>query len=315
MKFLIKKTEFLTTSEKKDYCALFNKVFNKTFSVDSLERKYGQGRSSYHALMLQREKIVGAYSAIPYRYNFFNKEYRFALSVDTMIEESARTDIFSFKRMADLVYGELRKDGIPFVFGFPNDNSYLYFKKILHWKDIGTLNFYALPIRVGALQPGLRHLDFLSRAFCGLLNAMPLRQTNTTPAEFPIDKIIDEAFLRHRYGEGYQKIELNGVYGYYKTYTEENGARTLFIIDCEPLEKRALRSLVQEIYKREASNTDVIMYIGRLNFRHYNLFRVPERLSPRKIYMTGRVLIDGPVDGRVFDISNWKVNLSNFDVR
>jgi len=117
-------------------------------TYESFEQKFekNQNSFSYHGLMTDEGRIVGCYSAIPNEYNFFAKKIVFALSVDTMIAEAYRGNPFNLKKMANLVYDSLKEYGIPFVFGFPNDNVYLVRKKILKWQNIGRLDFYILPI-------------------------------------------------------------------------------------------------------------------------------------------------------------------------
>ena len=60
---------------------------------------------------------------------------------------------------------------------------------------------------------------------------------------------------------------------------------------------------------------DIIIYVGKLPSRPAGLWKVPDSKKPRKIRMTGKILIPDAVDGSVFNIDNWRVNLSDFDVR
>jgi hypothetical protein len=69
------------------------------------------------------------------------------------------------------------------------------------------------------------------------------------------------------------------------------------------------------VHGAAANHADVLLYVGRLPFRPGGCLRVPSRWEPRQIRLCGKVLRPEIVDERVFNIVNWNVNLSNFDVR
>ncbi len=316
MNFLTKKTNELAENEISQICTLFEEVFKKPMTIELFKQKFENNQSgfSYHGLMMEEEKIVGCYSAIPYKYNYFEKEIVFALSVDTMIAENYRGNPFSLKKMANLVYNSLKVDAISFVFGFPNDNVYLVRKKILKWQDIGLLDFYILPINIGAIKSRLAHLNILSRIFAGALNIFAGSKSLDTKA-FSIEKINDRSFQKARYDVSYSIERLkDDSYFAYKIYNEEN-VRTAYIIDVYPLCKSGLENAVKALYTKEKNNIDLIIYVGNLDFSVKNLFKVPEKYRPKNVYMSGKILDDTVIDERVFDIENWNANLSNYDVR
>lgn len=316
MEFCLKRSVDLAESEKIQICDLFERVFEKPMTLESFEQKFEKNQSgfSYHGLMVDEEKIVGCYSAIPYKYNYFGKKTVFGLSVDTMIAEACRGNPFNLKKMANLVYDGLKADGIPFVFGFPNDNVYLVRKKILKWQDIGRLDFYILPISIGAIKSKLAPLNVLSRIFAEMINTLAGPKT-ANDNNYNIEKINNKTYRDGRYDASYSvKILDKDSYFVYKIYDEE-GVKTAFMLDVYPLCKSNLEKAVKELHNKEKNNIDLIMYIGHLDFRVKNLFRVPEKYQPKSIYMSGKILIDSMIDERVFDIKNWNVNLSNYDVR
>ena len=89
---VFKTTNQLTESEQKQMRDLFLRVFNKKMTKDTFDRKffYTPRGYSYHGLMLHEDIVVGAFSAVPGRYNFFGEEQIFSLSVDTMIDTKYR---------------------------------------------------------------------------------------------------------------------------------------------------------------------------------------------------------------------------------
>lgn len=313
---IFKRSIDLSTSEKTQICVLFEEVFEKPMTLESFEQKFEKNQSgfSYHGLMIDEERIVGCYSVIPYTYNYFGKEVVFGLSVDTMIAEAYRGSPFNLKKMANLVYDGLKADGIPFVFGFPNDNVYLVRKKILKWQDIGQLDFYILPINIGAIKSKLAPLNVLSRMFAGAVNIFEGSKT-ANDSNYNIEKVNNKAFRDGRYDDSYLvNIIDKDSYFAYKIYDEE-GVKTAYIIDVYPLCKFGLENAVKELYSKEKNNVDLIIYVGHLNFKVKNMFKVPEKLRPKNVYMSGKILDDTMVDERIFDLANWNVNLSNYDVR
>jgi len=232
-----------------------------------------------------------------------------------MIANEHRSGPFNIKSMASLVVEAIRKDGISFVFGFPNDMAYGFTKRILRWKDIGELDFYILPLNIGSVIPRLRIMNCLSRAFAAGFVNLP-RFRNTADPKYNIEKVCDKSFEAHRYDNRYVITEVGGGGTItYRIYTEEHEVRVLFVIDVFPLISSFFEKAVRELYRKHSKSIDVILYVGTLPFAPKLLLRVPESKRPQRVHMCGRLLAPGVVDHRVFQIKNWNVNISNFDVR
>jgi hypothetical protein len=313
---VFKKTDQLKESEQEQMLDLFLRVFNKKMTRDAFERKFfhtPRGHS-YHSLMLHGEVVVGAFSAVPGRYRCFGKEQIFSLSVDTMIDSKYR-GAGHLMKMAKLVHQGLINDGIPFIFGFPNEHFYPAQKRFLKYENIGELDYYALPLNIGSVVQKLKPFNGLSRGFCRFA-ARLCRIPKNSKTKYEIAKVIDKQFERHRYDESYNRISLaDGAECIYKIYEEEGGIRTLYIIDVVPLNAGSLTRAVKQICRTAANSVDIIIYVGKLPSRPTGLWKVPDSKKPRKIRMTGKILIPDAIDGSVFNIDNWRVNISDFDVR
>jgi hypothetical protein len=295
---------------------LFLRVFNKEMTKEAFERKFlcTPRGCSYHSLMLHEEAVVGAFSAVPVRYRFFGKEQIFALSVDTMIDLKYR-GAGHLVKMANLVHQSLISDGIPFIFGFPNEQFYPAQKRFLKYEDIGELDYFVLPLNIGSVVQKLKPFNGLSQSFCRL-TARLCRIPKNSETKHEIAKVVDEQFERHRYDNSYSRIGLaDGAECTYKIYEEEGGIRTLYIIDVVPLNAGSLTRAVKRICRTAVDAVDIIIYVGKLPSRPAGLWRVPDSKKPRKIRMTGRMLVPDAIDGSVFNINNWSVNISDFDVR
>jgi len=312
-----KRTIDLSAEQRAQMRQLVYTVFAVEISQTLFDRRFTGSPNgySYHGLMLHDDVIVGSFSAIPYKYLCFGAERMFALSVDTMISPQHRGNKTNLITMAQLVYEALVKDGIDFIYGFPNELYYAHEKRILGTRDIGKLNYYVLPINVGTAMQHFRFLDFPSRLFAHIVTDLgPSR--NATTCKYNIEKINDEQFIKHRYDSSYSFLTLGaGARCVYKLYQEQGKVRTLHLLDVWPMSPAAMDEAIREVFKRYGGCADLILYVGRLPFRPRGLIKVPNRLEPQKIRLTGKVLVEGAVPDSIFDIDNWNVNVSNFDVR
>jgi hypothetical protein len=313
---VFKTTDQLNESEQEQMRDLFLRVFDKKMTKSAFEKKffYTPKGYSYHSLMLHGEAIVGAISAVPGRYKFFGQEEIFSLSVDTMIDAKYRGG-GHFVKMTNLVHESLRNDGIPFIFGFPNENFYTAQKRLLQYQDIGELEYYILPLNIGSVAKKLKFFSGLSRTFFRFATRL-CRIPSNSEAKYEIVKVVDKRFVKHRYDDSYSRIGLaDGADCIFKVYEEEGGIRTLYIIDIVPLNTGSLTRAVKQICRTVVNAVDIIIYVGKLPSRPAGLWKVPDSKKPRKIRMTGKILIPGTVDSSVFNIDNWCVNISDFDVR
>jgi len=319
MNIIVKKTYELTVNEQLQIATLFNRVFSKNESVAEFFNKYywTTSEGSYHSLMKVDDNIVGCYSVIPYKYKFFNNDVTFGLSVDTMIDEKFRGSPFNFKKMAISIYERLLIDGVSFVFGFPNEKVYLVRKKVLKWVDVGSLDYYVLPIRVGQLKATLKFGSWASRILsCLLVGYAQLNWINAVTQsnhKIQMSGTDLEYFISNRYAKNYQLIKDETGYAAYRT-SFENNTHVAYIVDIQPLEQDRFERTVNAIYNSER-HVDAIIFVGKLPFRVRNLIKIPEKYAPKKVRMSGMILDRSKVDERLFDIANWQVGLANFDVR
>jgi len=309
-------TNKLSLERRQQIVGLFLNVFGKRMSLDGFEHKFTHTFSgfSYHGLLVHNDTVVGAFSAIPYRYKYFGKELTFALSVDTMIHPDHRGG-GQLVEMAELVYAAMIDDGIPLILGFPNEYYYKHEKRLFGTKEISELDYYALPINIGAVLPRFRFANPISRSVSNVMAHHSFRKKQSTPS-YEIEKIVDDQFETHRYDDTYIKSELEGGgCCVSKTYAEDGGALVTYILDVNPLTPTVFSEAVRVVYNRVKTESDMIMYVGKPPFSPPGLLKVPDAKKPQHIRMTGRILIPEVVDDSVFDIKNWNVNISNFDVR
>ena len=88
----------------------------------------------------------------------------------------------------------------------------------------------------------------------------------------------------------------------------------IYVIDVIPLSKKNLENAIDQISKAN-SNTDLLIYIGDLKTTPKNLIKIPSFLLKQQRMISGKILDNSQINEKIFDISNWNINLSNFDIK
>lgn len=326
MTFAFKKTNELTEAEIGQINELFASAFLPERNADQFRAQFLRTPLgySYHGLMTDEGRIVGAYSSVPYRYRFDGRELLFALTVDTMVAEAYRGDPWQLMRLAAPVYEAARKDGLPFAFCFPNDAIYEVRKRLMRWHDVGRLSYYALPLSLKAKSPALGFMDPALRGAMSLMlrGAASEKGLSSEPAPaFLVEKITDAAFRDYRYrffyrysdrGTGYRQVETPAGHFVYRMETFER-IDAAFLMDVYPLTKRHLAHAVSRLFQLERGRAALILYVGNVKETPFWFPRLPRAWEPKPLYMMGKILLEGVVDERIYDLSNWCVSLSNYE--
>ena len=305
--YAVKTTSELTDSEIAQLRALFTDVFHRPFPEDVLRRKYSGSclGHSFHSLMYDGDRVVGAFSAIPVRYCFFGKPLLFAPTADLMIAQSYRGPVKQLQTLGQGLFDQLRGAGIAFVFACLREEMAMVHQAVSRWRRVGKVFYYLAPTNV-VVRRALR---------------LAPRGGNETP-KWPIEKINDEQFTAYRYGifpAPYQTVALPGGGAIYtaKPFYPIEGlpprVRFALLLDVWPLDRPTFDLAIAAIRRRE-TGLHVIAYQGRLPFLPREMFRVPERFEKKGWWLAGRILRDDLVDERVFDIAHWNINLSNGDL-
>ncbi len=316
MEYFGKTTVELSDKEFDELAKLFNHVFSRNITPQFLITKYTSPLTgfSYHGLMYNDEgTIVGAISFIPFKYQYFGNEIIVGSAADLMIHELYRKDLYSFKHIHDQAI-KRSNNTLDFVLAVPNQNPYLYFKKLLGWHDIGVLNYYIQVLNISKIKRQFSGLNWMSGILSSAQNLLFLGHGSKNQAKsLPISKISGTAYSDYRFGDKYFRVTRGNDIAYYSIY-DESGINTAYIIDIQPFTKNWMGRVVKEIHSREKKRVDIIMYIGNNLRVPINLIKVPRKFEPRTLHLIGKCL-SGRVDQRIFSLSNWKFNLSDFDVR
>lgn len=321
MIYLGKTSTELSDNDFSELTILFNHVYNRNISVSTLRYKYASPYLGYsfHGLMYSDEgKIVGALTFIPILFQFFENTIVAGSAADLMIHENFRKDLLSFKRLYE---SALEKAGslFDFLYAVPNSNAYLYWTKMLKWRDLGKIHYFIQILNISGIRKELRALDPLSRLIAKAANLLVKIDFAAEKAHAAsIMKINNEDFKKYRFGkdyfgEKYNEISSNSNYAYYSLVTEA-GARTAYIVDFFPHSRKWMGQVIKSIYCREKNNIDIILYIGNNFMTPLNMLRVPQKFEPRTLNLIGKIVSD-KIDNRIFNLDCWQFNLSDFDVR
>ncbi|GHV07701.1 hypothetical protein FACS189485_18400 [Spirochaetia bacterium] len=317
MVFVVKKTIELTEYEQGSILTLFNVIFKKERTILEFHNQFTNNvfGYSYHAMILDENRIVGHFAYIPAYYNVNAKRYLSAVSADAMVDEKYRGFI-NFYSMIVTLHKYLETEGIVFVHAFPNDNSYPVFIKGKLMGDIGRLTTYCLPYRIGGIKPGLKALNWLSIIFVRLYVFLVSLIAGKKIYRLPIEKEVEtyNATRYKRLDGNYNMANFKGSEFVYKIMDYE-GIRSAFLIDIFEKSATNFNKAVQYIIKNHGKEFDILLYVGYLPFRCHGLIKVPQKLAPKNFNFIGEILKNDEIDKDLFfNINNWDVNLSNYDL-
>ena len=316
MEVICKRTTEITDEEIERIYQLFDEVFEQKRDVSTFRAEYENTvlGYSYHSMLINEGKIVGFHSCLPFYYLDNGKRFIAGLGIDSMVKKEFR-DFFGFKNMIEACMKRMHEEGCVLRVGFPNDNSFPVLTKGLRYKVVGRMTTYFLPIRIGGVKPALRILNPLSQLASWCLIQVSRLSFNEKVYKFRYEK-ERSSFDQVRYkwfGGLYQTVEVDGVTARYKIQVHE-GVKSLFILDVHPMTKKGFDKLVRRIYKKERKGIDLIMYVGHLPFTPLSLLTMPHKYEPKHFNFTCKVLEKGFFDDSIYDINNWDVNLSNYDL-
>lgn len=318
MNIVYKKTPDLLSSEINQICNVFEHVFGRKKTVAEFKDEFLNTDLGYsfHGIVFDKDrKIVGAQSYIPFNYFVDNTKMLFALSVDTMIMPEYR----NFDNIYDLwTLGReyIKNEGIVFLFGFPNDNSYPLSVKGFGDKDIGNLSIYILPLKIGGIKQNLKYLNSLSSLFCHILFFISSVNYNKLQCSYRVVKdrqTFDNIRFKWLHGDYIIVREKDGSFVY--KISEYEGIRTSFLMDVHPMSKKNFNNAVKIMYKRNHKDFDIALYVGHLDFTPFTMIKVPKRFEPKTFHFTGKILDKTTLQSDfIYNIENWEVNLSSYDL-
>lgn len=296
---------------------LFREVFGKDRELDVMFNQYTQNPLgySYHSFCVDESgTLQGAAAYVPSHFMYHGEEVTFATGIDVMIAEQYR-NFFEFRKIIKNVFKALKADGIPLIYGYPNDNSHPVYKTAGLMSDIGKMRIYCLPYCIGGIKPSLKAMNWLSQAFAHCVVTIDGWFAGKKAVEFPITKASDYNLTRYKRLDGqYSNVDLGDDCTLYYKVMEQDGVRTAFIIDLTRKSPRNFVRACKFLLKHEGKNFDLILYPGYLPFKAHGMVCLPRKAEPKNFHFAAQILDKERIADDVWDINNWDTNLSMYDL-
>lgn len=313
-------TEEWTDNIWSSYCQSFNAVFNRGFDLPYFKHKYLQtvDGHSFHALLIYDSNVVGACTVIPTLYKKEGRIIKLGQAVDVYIVKEYRVDPLMLRRMYIMLKPLLIENNIIAVMAVPNTTAYSYWKNVVKWKDVGLINYWVFPIKIGNILHKSRVLNFFSRIYCSLLIGISFLFSclNSRQRQMTYSILESSQFIDSRFEKDYYRVEIGNIKNYYRIYIE-NGVKTAYLIYSRENDVLSLKSLYYGVlHLIKDHNVDLIVYIGPIRFFQTLFLKVPRILELKSLPLTCDLLMDDNNSYKdMLDLSNWDFGLLNYDVR
>jgi len=319
-KYIFNITNDINNDHWDSYVKNFNLTFSKEFDLSYFKNKYSNSvwGFSFHAFLINKnDDIVGALSVIPYEYLLNNGKEYLGSVVDGFVITEYRNDPMCLKKLFNTLEPELLKCNIKFIYGIPNKNASDYWKKFVNWKEIGKANYYILPVNLSSLI-NMHSIKFVDKFWHYLIVEISKLSIIYYSKRNKLDKYRKlkinktEEFIKNRFLKHYKLIWINDKnYFIYSIYSEKN-KKVCYIIDLNEVSKYNITFAVH--YLIENIESDMIMYIGNIDFIVPNIFKVPSKFEPRELIILGKFIKNDNAN-IISNIDNWEFNLMNIDQR
>lgn len=295
MQIKIKKTQELTLSERRQYMEGFNECFPKhVMTEDQLFSKYIANHFgySYHALCFEDDRIIGSLSASPFWYSYNGDKVKIALTCDIFIVKEFRSDIRIFATLNKELKDYCAQENIICFLGVANENAYTYTIRILRCKEVMTLPYWILPLRIGnvAKKSWLKPFNFVTLGYAYLslgVNRLCSMVKNTKSTPFTCCISVNEEFVNKRLPDSKYSNNRKGDLFYSYVVTNDENVKCAYIMILSEGGRRTYKALcecVSHILRNE--KVDLIMFNGTLNLKQGLLMKTPQKFEPRKIHLT-----------------------------
>ena len=326
MELKITRSIDLTKKQWHSYTRSFNTVFSKNFAIEYFIHKYLKNidGTSYHTLLFENNEVVGGCTVIPNNYLFGSEKIKTGLVVDVFILPAHRSDPYALLRMYKALKERLREENIAMIIAVPNEMVYPYWKNIVKWKDIGTIPYYAYPVRLAnVLRTSNKLLNSSSLSLAKInigINSVMSMFWNPTQKRFPISlDRSDPVVEAQRYTSDHVVIK-NDLHSFAYRIVDENKVQTAYLIDFYNQENlsKDLRTLLLAVkYILKNHQIDLLIFVGKLHFFQTILIKIPFNKEPKHLYLTGDLINTAKISSQTetYNCKNWDFGLFNYDVR
>lgn len=202
---------------------LYKVCFKLNITLEYLKAKYNTEQwgikfIGYLAFSVQTKEVAAYYGVFPILGEFNNEFHLIAQSGDTMTHPNHQGKGL-FISLARLTFDFCKSNGIHFVFGFPNKNSYPGFINKLNWNHYSDVNNYVIKTGAVPIDKIVKKFKFLETYYQkGVVFMLRKRLTkgifpNSLKMQNPgFGNIIhDDRFYTYKQYTSFQIIEVEGV--------------------------------------------------------------------------------------------------------
>ncbi|MCF0220107.1 MAG: hypothetical protein HUK14_10025 [Muribaculaceae bacterium] len=320
MKVVAKKTTEITLEERLQILSAHNEVFNLSTTLEEWQNGYLNtclGYSFHATLYNDEEKVIGNYTAIPISYEVGNVVLTFAVASDMFIREGYRDDLNNLLSILNATIKVLQTNDIAAFYGFPNDNSNKVSLAFLRKKRIGFLDTYILPYKIGDYKKSLKVLNPLSMLFSKCMLGISLLAVSKKPSNAIIKKtrpVFEKTRFKWFDAGSYNFYEDNDLKCVWKI-AQFDGIKACFLMDVYPMNPKNFNKAVRTMVHKMKSECGLFIYVGHLNFTPLSMLKIPHKFEPKTFRFDCRILDKEKLSKEdVFNINNWEVDLSSYDL-
>ncbi len=212
--------EKLSDTNLKDLIFLYRHAFNEKENLKFLQKKYntsafGLKNIGYIAYSSSNEPAA-YYGVFPIKAQINNKEILVSQSGDTMTHPDHRGKGL-FITLAKMTYELAKKEGVEFIFGFPNENSYPGFVKKLDWDHYSNVNHYQIKTGGLPLEKVAKKFKMFSGTYSSLVSGKlkyinsPFPNSLNSQTQDHGNILHDKNFFDYKTYYKSGVIEMNGV--------------------------------------------------------------------------------------------------------
>ena len=320
MRTVTLKTTDLTDCEIGKFLGAFREVYNQERSITYFKNEYTSTclEHSFHTLLYNEfDEICGSYSLIPFIYSVKGEEVLVGLGSDLFIKDSYRDNVSNLLSVLNAAIKNAEEVGMVACFGFPNDNSEMVSRAFLKEKRIGLLDTYILPYKIGDYKASMKLLNPFSILFSNCLLGLSHLSSSNNIADTIIRKVrpqFEQTRFKWFNPTDYHLYQNNEMQCVWKISAFE-GVKACFLMDVYPLTARNFDKAVRKMVCDVKKECGLFLYVGHLHFTPLSMVKIPRRFEPKAFRFDCRILDKeklSKVD--VFNIDNWEVDLSSYDL-
>ena len=231
----------------KDLVYLYESAFKQRTSIGYYQNKFktdylGVKHVGYLAYD-ENDRPAAFYGVFPYMMEYKGKQYLAAQSGDTMTHpDHGGKGLFT--RLGKMTYEIAKSEGIQFVFGFPNSNSYHGFVSKLNWAHNENMNNYNMTVATIPFAAIAKKIPFLSPVY--------RLYTYLVLMFFKVEKsFIENSAINFIYGGVHRSEEFHRYKSFYNNHLASLGDRIAWI-------KVDGSLLIGDIELKEPNNIDAL---------------------------------------------------------